>query len=126
MAFLIPLHITISKIHAKFIVKALYKRQKKLNLIENLVGLFEKSLTFGRIILPRTEPFGNSRKNRKKLKILIDETKELVQTLNESFSRLTEPPLYSNIPEPQITPPPPIPVPKKKSRSGLFFPKTSK
>ncbi len=134
IAFLVPLHIAISKIHAKFIVKTLYKRQKKLNLIENLVGLFEKSLTFGRIILPRTEPFGQSRKNRKILKALISDTKELVQTLNESFSRVTESslslnipesPIYENIPEVQMTPPP-ITTPKKKSKSGLFFPKTSK
>ena len=124
MGFLIPLHITISKIHAKFIVKTLYKRQKELNLTENLVGLFEKSLTFGRIILPRTESFGNNRKNRKKLKALIDETKELVQTLNESFSRVTEPSLYSNIPESQVTPP--TPSPKRKLKSRLFPPKTSK
>ncbi|MDQ7091451.1 MAG: hypothetical protein Q9M50_12605 [Methylococcales bacterium] len=121
VSFLIPLHVMVSKIHAKFIIKDLYKREKKLNLTESLVGLFEKSLSFGRIILPQTEPFGYSRKNRKKLKSLIDETKELVQSLNESFSHIIDAPLYSNTPDSIPTPlVDPIEIPKERPKSSLF------
>ncbi len=121
--FLVPLHLLVSRIHAKFIVKHLYKRQQELNLIESLTGLFEKSLSFGRIILPITESFGRSRKNSKKLKMLLDDTKELIQSLNESFSRVViESPLPLNIPEPQNISSATI-ISKEKPKSRLFFSK---
>lgn len=112
VTFLLPLHIIVSKIHAKFIIKALYKRQKKLNLMENLVGLFEKSLSFGRIIFSIKEPYGQTRRNRKHLKSLIENTKELVQTLNDSFShpdnKESDELIVSEV------------IPEEKSRSRLF------
>ncbi|MCK4493708.1 MAG: hypothetical protein KAU26_06605, partial [Methylococcales bacterium] len=104
--FFVPLHIVVSKIHAKFLLKSLYERQKKLVLIENLAGLFEKSLNFTRILFSIKEPFGNSRKNRKKLKRLIEQTQELVQSLNESFSDLSLAPRAPEFHQPE----PPTPV----------------
>ena len=124
MVFLIPLHIMISKIHAKFIIKQLDKRQKELNLIENLSSLFEKSLTFWRIVLPRTEPFGNSRKNRKKLKALIEETKELVQSLNDAFSETVEN-LYAQPTETVHSTRADV-TPEQKTKPAPFFPVASK
>lgn len=85
-AFLIPTHLMMAKVHAKFIINNLNERQKKLNLPENLSGLFEKSLTFWRIILPVNEPIGKNKKNRKRINSLIEQTKDLVQSLNDSFS----------------------------------------
>lgn len=130
MAFFIPLHLAISKIHAKFIIKQLHKRQKELNLIENLEGLFEKSLGFWRTLLPRTEPYGNSRKNRKKIKLLIEETKELVQSLNDAFSHAVEQTLQTAPSEQTYTETPPekweIPTPKEKPKTAPFFPVSPK
>jgi hypothetical protein len=85
-AVLTPLHIVISRVHAKFIINQLHKRQKQLNLAEDLAGLFEKSLSFWRILLPITTPVGKNKKNRKKLASLIEQTKDLVQALNDQFS----------------------------------------
>jgi hypothetical protein len=121
MVVLIPLHIIVSKVHGNFMIKQLYKRQKELHLTESLVGLFEKSLTLGRIILPRTDAFGNNKRTRKKLKSLLNETKELVQALNESFSRIIEPVLSPNITEKPIIPLPSF-IPKQKAKKGFFFP----
>ncbi|MCK5872118.1 MAG: hypothetical protein KAG26_04775 [Methylococcales bacterium] len=124
--FFVPLHIVVSKIHAKFLLKSLYKRQKKLVLIENLAGLFEKSLSFTRILFSIKEPFGHNRKNRKKLKGLIEQTQELVQSLNESFSDLSLAPRVSapRQPEPLISAPPvvtpPVVTPPARSKLGLF------
>lgn len=130
MSFLIPLHLMVSKVHAKFIIKQLDKRQKELNIIENLSSLFQKSLTFWRILLPRTEPFGNSRKNRKKLKALIEETKELVQSLNDGFSQaITEPASYAVSTEPEAMPQEtviPKPKPQAKPAPAPFYPGPSK
>ena len=86
IAVIIPFHIFNSKIHAKFIIKQLNKQQKELNLVESLAGLFEKSLSFWRILLPITEPVGSNRKNRAKLAQLIEKNKELIQSLNDGFS----------------------------------------
>ena len=130
--FFVPLHIVVSKIHAKFLLKSLYERQKKLVLIENLAGLFEKSLSFTRMLFPIKEPFGNSRKNRKKLKALIEQTQELVQSLNESFSELSLAPRVMtprqaepHAPEPPPQPKPtvsapPVVTPPARSKLGLF------
>ena len=87
IALLTPLHIVVSRVHAKFIINQLHKRQKQLNLSEDLSGLFEKSLTFWRILLPITQPVGKTKKNRKKLNSLLEQTKDLVQALNDQFSR---------------------------------------
>lgn len=87
IAIMTPLHILVSKVHSKFINKQLHKRQKQLNLSEDLSGLFEKSLTFWRMLLPITKPVGDNKKNRKKLNGLMEQTKDLVQALNDQFSR---------------------------------------
>jgi hypothetical protein len=90
VVILIPIHLLISKLHAKFIVKQLNMQQKELNLVENPATLFEKSLSFWRILLPVTEPVGNNRKTRAKLAQLIEKTKELIQSLNDGFSHLDD------------------------------------
>jgi len=87
LGFLIPLHLMVSRVHAKFLMRQLDERQKVLNLSENLAALFEKSLSFWRMVLPINEPVGNNKKTRLKLKQLIENTKELVQALNDGFSR---------------------------------------
>lgn len=87
IAILTPIHMIVSRVHAKFIINQLHKRQKKLNLSEDLSGLFEKSLSFWRILLPITQPVGKTKKNRKKLNNLLEQTKHLVQALNDQFSR---------------------------------------
>jgi len=86
IAFLIPMHLMVAKVHAKFIIKNLNKRQKKLNLTENLAGLFEKSLTFWRIILPINETVAKSKKTRIKIHMLTEQCKDMVQELNDQFS----------------------------------------
>ncbi len=87
IAILTPLHILVSRVHAKFIINQLHKRQKTLNLSEDLSGLFEKSLGFWRMLLPITQPVGKTKKNRKKLAGLLEQTKDLIQALNDQFSR---------------------------------------
>lgn len=87
IAVLTPMHLLISKVHAKFIINQLQKRQKQLNLTEDLSGLFEKSLSFWRMLMPITQPVGKNKKNRKKLQSLLEQTKDLVQALNDQFSR---------------------------------------
>jgi hypothetical protein len=87
VACLVPVHIMIAKIHAKFIITKLQERQKELNLSENLSGLFEKSLTFWRIVLPINEPVGKNKKTRSKINTLIEQTKDMVQALNDQFSQ---------------------------------------
>jgi len=87
IAVMTPLHLVISRVHAKFILKQLHARQKQLNLTEDLAGLFEKSLGFWRTVLPITEPVGRNKKTRKKISGLIEQTKNLVQALNDQFSR---------------------------------------
>ncbi|MEY4768160.1 MAG: hypothetical protein RL637_799 [Pseudomonadota bacterium] len=89
IAILVTVQILVSKVYAKFIITDLIKQQKSLNLIENLAVLFEKSLTFWRIILPVTEPVGSNRKNRARLNQLMEKTKTLIQSLNDGFSHLT-------------------------------------
>ncbi len=86
IAILTPLHLIVSRIHAKLIINKLHDRQKQLNLPEDLAGLFEKSLTFWRSLLPVKEPVGKNKKTRAKLAYLLEQTKDLVQALNDQFS----------------------------------------
>ena len=94
VAILTPIHILVSRIHAKFIVNQLHKRQKQLNISEDLAGLFEKSLSFWRILLPTTAPVGKNKKNRKKLIAMIEQTKDLIQALNDQFSQTQQQEFY--------------------------------
>ncbi len=73
LAILTPIHIIVSRVHAKFIINQLHKRQKQLNIPEDLAGLFEKSLSFWRVLLPTTSPVGKNKKNRKKLIGLLEQ-----------------------------------------------------
>jgi hypothetical protein len=90
IAFMIPIHLVISKLHAKVIINQLNARQKELHLIENLGNLFEKNLTFARILLPLSEPAGWNKKTKSRLSQLSAKTQELVQALNDSFSAYNE------------------------------------
>ena len=83
---LTPVHVLISRFHAKLLISHLIKRKKQLNIAEDLSGLFEKSLSFWRILLPMTSPVGRNKKTRKKLAALIEQTKDLVQALNDQFN----------------------------------------
>jgi len=90
-AILIPTHILISKVHAKFIIKKLNERQKELHLMENLAGLFEKNLSFTRIVLPISESVAWNKKMKASLSGLTEKTKDLVQSLNDIFGNYSEP-----------------------------------
>lgn len=83
---LTPLHLIVSRVHARFLINSLHDRQRKLNITENLSGMFEKSLTFWRIMLPIKEPAAKNKKTRTKLTRLIEQCKDLVQSLNDQFS----------------------------------------
>ncbi len=85
-AILVPLHLIVSRVHAKLIINKLHERQKQLNIPENLAGLFEKSQTFWRTLLPIKEPVAKNKKTRTKISRLIEQSKDLVQELNDQFS----------------------------------------
>jgi hypothetical protein len=87
IAVLTPIHLLISKLHAKFMINDLNERQKKLNIPENLSGLFEQNLTFWRTLMPIRESVAKNKKTRTKLAGLIEQTKNLVQVLNDQFSQ---------------------------------------
>lgn len=104
---LVPCHLMLAKIHAKFIITALQNRQKELNLTENLAALFEKNLNFWRIILPISVPFGKNKKTQAKIRQLAEQAKGMVQLLNDQFNQQskeqsqqppTAPPQTSNAP----------------------------
>ena len=90
LAIMIPTHILISKLHAKLIINKLNERQKELHLMENLAGLFEKNLTFTRMILPMYESVAWNKKIKARLLHLNDKTKDLVQSLNDIFGSSDE------------------------------------
>lgn len=93
IAVMVPIHLLISKLQAKFIVHKLNAKQKELHLMENLANIFEKGLSFSRMMLPLTEPFGWNKKSHARLLQLDEKTKELVQELNDTFSNYSEPSL---------------------------------
>jgi len=99
IAFLIPTHLMVAKVHARFIINRLQARQKQLNLTENLSGLFEQSLTFWRIILPINEPVGKNKKTRARINALIEQTKDMVQALNDQFSHYRQDEPNSHAPD---------------------------
>jgi hypothetical protein len=86
IVIMVPLHILFSKIHSKLIISQLNARQRELHLIENLAGVFEKNLTIGRMLLPILEPKGWNKKTKLRLSQISSKTKDLVQSLNDSFS----------------------------------------
>jgi hypothetical protein len=54
--------------------------------MENLGEYFEQNLTFSRMLFNFSEPAGWNKKIRARLAQLSDKTKDLVQSLNDSFS----------------------------------------
>ncbi|MEQ1544105.1 hypothetical protein [Methyloglobulus sp.] len=86
ITIMLPSHLIMSKLQAKFIVKKLNIRQKELHLLENLGEMFESNLTFSRMLLNFSEPAGWNKKNKARLTQLSDKAKDLVQALNDSFS----------------------------------------
>jgi len=90
LAIMVPIHLLISKLHAKLIINKLNERQKELHLMENLANLFEKNLTFARMLLPINEPAAWNKKIKTRLMQLTDKTKELVQSLNDNFGSYDE------------------------------------
>lgn len=99
-AFMIPLHIMFSKMLAKVTSNHLAKRQKQLQLTENLAALFEQDLGFKRMMLPISEPVGWNKKSKARLAQLLSKAKDLVQSLNDNFN------LYSSTVSAPITPRP--------------------
>ncbi len=90
IAIMLPLHLLISRLQAKFIITRLNTRQKQLGITENLANLFEKNLTIGRMLLPVSEPVGWNKKTKARLSQLLDKTKQLVQSLNDDFGSYDE------------------------------------
>ncbi len=86
IAIMLPLHMIMSKLQAKYIVNRLNARQKELHLMENIGEFFESNLTFSRMLLNFSEPAGWTKKTRARLAQLSDQAKNLVQALNDSFS----------------------------------------
>lgn len=86
LVIMTPLHIIFSRLQAKLIINQLNARQKELHLMENLAGIFEKNLTFTRMMLPISEPVGWNKKTKLRLTQLSNKVKELAQLLNDSFS----------------------------------------
>ncbi|MDD5755158.1 MAG: hypothetical protein PHN45_10460, partial [Methylococcales bacterium] len=86
ISFMIPTHVLISKMQARGVISLLNKRQKSLHLVENLAALFEKNITFSRMMLPITDPVGWNKKSKVQLATLLDKAKNLVQSLNDNFN----------------------------------------
>jgi len=99
IAVMIPVHVVFGKLQAKLVINKLIARQKELHLMENLSSLFERGLTFNRILLPISEPVDWNKKTKARLAQLSDKTRELVQALNDNFSSYNEQ-AYTNYLEP--------------------------
>lgn len=85
-AIMVPLHAIFSMLQSKLIITQLHSRQKELCLVENLAAMFERNLTFSRMMLPIAEPIGWNKKTKQRLAQITGKAKELVQLLNDSFS----------------------------------------
>lgn len=92
VAVMVPIHLLISRLQSRLIINKLNGRQKELHLMENLANLFERNLTVARMLLPIAEPVGWNKKTRARLTQLSENTKELVQLMNDSFSTYNEQP----------------------------------
>ena len=90
LAFMVPVHLIICRLHAKLVINQLQARRKELHLMENLSNLFEKNLTFTRMLFPISEPAYWNKKTKNRLKQLLVKTQELVQALNDSFGTYNE------------------------------------
>jgi hypothetical protein len=86
LVIMTPLHILFSNLQAKVTITQLNSRQKELHLMENLAAIFEKNLTFTRMMLPISEPVGWNKKTKLRLTQISNKAKDLVQLLNDNFS----------------------------------------
>lgn len=86
ISILLPLHLIMSKLQSKFIINRLNERRQELHLMENLAELFEANLTFSRMLFNFSDPAGWNKKTRARLTQLSEKAKDLVQSLNDSFS----------------------------------------
>jgi len=96
IVIMMPLHIIFSRFQAKLIINQLNARQKELHLMENLAGIFEKNLTFTRMMLPISEPVGWNKKTKLRLSQISNKVKDLVQLLNDNFSTYDGPSVTSH------------------------------
>ncbi len=83
----IPAYLLISKIQANKVLDSLNDRARIEGLLENPAGLFEKSLTKWRMYLPIKNPAGWNGPIRERLQALMERAKNLVQYMNDDFSR---------------------------------------
>ncbi len=86
ISIMLPLHLIMSKLQARFIINRLNERRQELNLLENLAEMFESNLTFTRMLFNFSEPMGWNKKVKARVTQLFDKTRDLVQALNDSFS----------------------------------------
>lgn len=83
---MLPAHFLISKTHARLIINQLNERKKQEDKVENLAGLFEKHMTFWLMLLPKKEPVGWNKVAKARAAGLLQQAKDLVQSLNDGFS----------------------------------------
>ncbi|PKM13770.1 MAG: hypothetical protein CVV13_00860 [Gammaproteobacteria bacterium HGW-Gammaproteobacteria-3] len=86
IAVMVPLHLFISKLQAKLIISRLDERQQELLLREHLSQMFEKNLTFSRMLWPSPTPAGWNKQTKTRLTKLIEKTKELFLSMNDGFN----------------------------------------
>ena len=86
ISFMIPMHVLISKMQAAGVIRALNNRRKSRHLVEDIAALFEKNITFSRMMLPISDPVGWNKKSKSQLAALLDKAKNLVQSLNDNFN----------------------------------------
>ena len=86
ISFMIPMHVLISKMQAAGVIRALNNRRKSRHLVEDIAALFEKNITFSRMMLPISDPVGWNKKSKTQLAVLLDKAKNLVQSLNDNFN----------------------------------------
>ena len=79
-------HFYISEFFSKRIRKELQKRRIELNLAENLEFAFDQNTTLLRIFLPTTRPKGWNNRVHMEILSILEQSKELVQSLNNAFS----------------------------------------
>jgi hypothetical protein len=90
ISIMLPLHLIMSKLQSKFIINQLIVRRKELHLMENLAEFFESNLTFSRMLFNFSEPAGWNKRTKARLAQLSEKTKDLVQSLNDSFSNYND------------------------------------
>lgn len=83
---MVIIHIYVSRAIARRLRKKLQQTREELNLIENLALAFDKNTTLLRTLLPITRPKGWNEATHVKILSILEDGKELVQSLNNAFS----------------------------------------